>query len=232
MITKLFGAYRNLSCDSRYLEWYRSGHNEHDWKSCGRVERPEGSNPSHSAIKKRHAFACLFFMAEYGLLRRPYRLRASSCTHSSFPKTFVSALSQRVRRTHRKSLKPHWFQAFCLQVGGLLHPVAGKDQLHEDLPEIGFLRAVVPSVRNLVKRHDAVYFIQPGFVLHTFYNPLANVLLRRRAIQRDIAGALDVKISGIAQKRVFLARERLRSYPIQHGIKIHGVGHFVSVHRL
>ena len=117
MITKLFGAYRNLSCDSRYLEWYRSGHNEHDWKSCGRVERPEGSNPSHSAIKKRHAKACLFFMAEYGLLRRPYRLRASSCTHSSFPKTFVSALSQRVRRTHRKSLKPHWFQAFCLQVG-------------------------------------------------------------------------------------------------------------------
>ena len=54
MITKLFGAYRNLSCDSRYLEWYRSGHNEHDWKSCGRVERPEGSNPSHSAKSSEH----------------------------------------------------------------------------------------------------------------------------------------------------------------------------------
>ena len=52
MIIKLFRAYRNLSCDSGYLEWYRSGHNEHDWKSCGRVERPEGSNPSHSAIMK------------------------------------------------------------------------------------------------------------------------------------------------------------------------------------
>ena len=52
MIIELFGAYRNVNCDGRYLEWYRSGHNEHDWKSCGRVERPEGSNPSHSAIKK------------------------------------------------------------------------------------------------------------------------------------------------------------------------------------
>ena len=49
MIIELFGAYRNVNCDGRYLEWYRSGHNEHDWKSCGRVERPEGSNPSHSA---------------------------------------------------------------------------------------------------------------------------------------------------------------------------------------
>ena len=127
-------------------------------------------------------------MAEYGLLRRPYRLRASSCTHSSFPKTFVSALSQRVRRTHRKSLKPHWFQAFCLQVGGLLHPVAGKDQLHEDLPEIGFLRAVVPSVRNLVKRHDAVYFIQPCFILHTFHNPLQMNLFRIIAPPRHPAG--------------------------------------------
>ena len=52
MIIELFGAYRNVNCDGRYLEWYRSGHNEHDWKSCGRVERPEGSNPSHSAIEK------------------------------------------------------------------------------------------------------------------------------------------------------------------------------------
>ena len=33
---------------------YRSGHNEHDWKSCGRVERPEGSNPSHSAKSSEH----------------------------------------------------------------------------------------------------------------------------------------------------------------------------------
>ena len=62
MITKLFGAYRNLSCDSRYLEWYRSGHNEHDWKSCGRVERPEGSNPSHSALKitEKQVFSVIF----------------------------------------------------------------------------------------------------------------------------------------------------------------------------
>ncbi len=52
MIIELSGAYRNCLYDGRYLEWYRSGHNEHDWKSCGRVERPEGSNPSHSAKMK------------------------------------------------------------------------------------------------------------------------------------------------------------------------------------
>ena len=58
MIIELFGTYRNVNCDGRYLEWYRSGHNEHDWKSCGRVERPEGSNPSHSAMKG-HQNRCL-----------------------------------------------------------------------------------------------------------------------------------------------------------------------------
>ena len=31
------------------MEWYRSGHNEHDWKSCCRDERHAGSNPAHSA---------------------------------------------------------------------------------------------------------------------------------------------------------------------------------------
>lgn len=125
--------------------------------------------------------------------------------------------------------------ASCLlKICALLHTISGQNQADDHLPEIVFLRAVVPAVRNLVKRHDAVYFIQPGFVLHTFYNPLANVLLRRRAIQRDIAGALNVKISGIAQKRIFLARERLRSYlqVIQYGIKINDIGHFVPVHRL
>ena len=59
MIIELFGAYRNVNCDGRYLEWYRSGHNEHDWKSCGRVERPEGSNPSHSAIKS-YRYRCVW----------------------------------------------------------------------------------------------------------------------------------------------------------------------------
>ena len=31
------------------MEWYRSGHNEHDWKSCDGQKPSEGSNPSHSA---------------------------------------------------------------------------------------------------------------------------------------------------------------------------------------
>ncbi len=32
------------------MQWYRSGHNEHDWKSCCRQKRHEGSKPSHGAI--------------------------------------------------------------------------------------------------------------------------------------------------------------------------------------
>ncbi len=35
-----------------YTELYRSGHNEHDWKSCCRDERHVGSNPTNSARKK------------------------------------------------------------------------------------------------------------------------------------------------------------------------------------
>ena len=38
-------------------QWYRSGHNEHDWKSCVGQKPTEGSNPSHCAIIKRE-FAC------------------------------------------------------------------------------------------------------------------------------------------------------------------------------
>ena len=49
--------------DGSHSEWYRSGHNEHDWKSCGRVERPEGSNPSHSAksTEKQRLFGAFFY---------------------------------------------------------------------------------------------------------------------------------------------------------------------------
>lgn len=32
-----------------HTEWYRRGHNEHDWKSCDGQKPSEGSNPSHSA---------------------------------------------------------------------------------------------------------------------------------------------------------------------------------------
>ena len=34
------------------LEKYRSGHNEHDWKSCCRDERHAGSNPAFSATSR------------------------------------------------------------------------------------------------------------------------------------------------------------------------------------
>ena len=43
------------------MEWYRSGHNEHDWKSCDGQKPSEGSNPSHSATScPTTCFRCEF----------------------------------------------------------------------------------------------------------------------------------------------------------------------------
>ena len=45
------------------MEWYRRGHNEHDWKSCDGQKPSEGSNPSHSAKTpnvKRSGFSFFF----------------------------------------------------------------------------------------------------------------------------------------------------------------------------
>ena len=44
-------AVRGLTRPADIMEWYRSGHNEHDWKSCDGQKPSEGSNPSHSARK-------------------------------------------------------------------------------------------------------------------------------------------------------------------------------------
>ena len=50
--------------EMEYLEWYRSGHNEHDWKSCDGQKPSEGSNPSHSAKKQENAsLRSLVFLA-------------------------------------------------------------------------------------------------------------------------------------------------------------------------
>ena len=43
-------AVRGLTRPVDIMEWYRSGHNEHDWKSCDGQKPSEGSNPSLSAI--------------------------------------------------------------------------------------------------------------------------------------------------------------------------------------
>ena len=57
---------------SEYMQWYRSGHNEHDWKSCCRQKRHEGSNPSHCAILTKR-YRCVWRKA-----RRINRFRAFS----------------------------------------------------------------------------------------------------------------------------------------------------------
>lgn len=46
-----------------HTEWYRRGHNEHDWKSCDGQKPSEGSNPSHSAkTPNAIAFGVFFFL--------------------------------------------------------------------------------------------------------------------------------------------------------------------------
>ena len=54
------------------MQWYRRGHNEHDWKSCCRQKRHEGSNPSHCAILTKR-YRCVWRKA-----RRINRFRAFS----------------------------------------------------------------------------------------------------------------------------------------------------------
>ena len=49
---QIFGIIDRAVAAAFYMQWYRSGHNEHDWKSCCRQKRHEGSNPSHCARKK------------------------------------------------------------------------------------------------------------------------------------------------------------------------------------
>ena len=54
---------------TEYMQWYRRGHNEHDWKSCCRQKRHEGSNPSHCASEKpcNHAGYRVFFCVKMGI---------------------------------------------------------------------------------------------------------------------------------------------------------------------
>ena len=54
------------------MQWYRRGHNEHDWKSCCRQKRHEGSNPSHCAILTKR-YRCV-----WRKVRRINRFRAFS----------------------------------------------------------------------------------------------------------------------------------------------------------
>lgn len=49
---QIFGIIDRAVAAAFYMQWYRSGHNEHDWKSCCRQKRHEGSNPSHCANKE------------------------------------------------------------------------------------------------------------------------------------------------------------------------------------
>ena len=65
-----------ISSDFIVMEWYRSGHNEHDWKSCDGHKPSEGSNPSHSAMSEQ---------AYVSLAPTFLKVRARSRRCSSFP---------------------------------------------------------------------------------------------------------------------------------------------------
>ena len=57
----------NAVVAAEQMQWYRSGHNEHDWKSCCRQKRHEGSNPSHCAMKSsRKAWLSGSFLSSIG----------------------------------------------------------------------------------------------------------------------------------------------------------------------
>ena len=58
----------NAVVAAEQMQWYRSGHNEHDWKSCCRQKRHEGSNPSHCASEKpcNHAGYRAFLLRQNG----------------------------------------------------------------------------------------------------------------------------------------------------------------------
>ena len=67
---QIFGIIDRAVAAAFYMQWYRSGHNEHDWKSCCRQKRHEGSNPSHCAILTKR-YRCVWRKA-----RRINRFRA------------------------------------------------------------------------------------------------------------------------------------------------------------
>ena len=67
-----FGIINFAVRSKKNMQWYRRGHNEHDWKSCCRQKRHEGSNPSHCAILTKR-YRCVWRKA-----RRINRFRAFS----------------------------------------------------------------------------------------------------------------------------------------------------------
>ena len=78
-ICRDFGIIIYAVCQQKVnMQWYRRGHNEHDWKSCCRQKRHEGSNPSHCAILTKR-YRCV-----WRKVRRINRFRAFSGPDFSF----------------------------------------------------------------------------------------------------------------------------------------------------
>ena len=69
-------AVRGLTRPADIMEWYRSGHNEHDWKSCDGQKPSEGSNPSRCATSEQ---------ALYRLLRLTFNKYKSERAHAAAP---------------------------------------------------------------------------------------------------------------------------------------------------
>ena len=89
------------------MQWYRRGHNEHDWKSCCRQKRHEGSNPSHCAIWMKPAFRT--FLSKSGLLHANKALRSQGFVLIPFLWVKVKTLKMWNEHFYAKSLFEHSF---------------------------------------------------------------------------------------------------------------------------
>ncbi len=89
------------------MQWYRRGHNEHDWKSCCRQKRHEGSNPSHCAIWMKPAFRT--FLSKSGFLHVLKALRDRGFFF--LPRSFICSKTLKIRNQYFyvRSLFEHSF---------------------------------------------------------------------------------------------------------------------------
>ena len=82
------------------MEWYRSGHNEHDWKSCDGQKPSEGSNPSHSA--KRNSKPNGFEFLSFCPFSAPYEKVALFQIEFTLPLFYDIYRNQTARRPHHE----------------------------------------------------------------------------------------------------------------------------------
>ena len=83
----------------------------------------------------------------------------------------------------------------------LLHPISSHNQANDHLPEVVFFCAIISAVWNLVKGHDAVFFIQPRFRIR---ERLQIAAIRKKDVQRagnSVARQITRELITVSQVR-------------------------------